>query len=151
MDTADEILARGRQRAAALDLPYAGALLPAEANALREQMPEASLVDVRTQAELDWVGGVPGALHIEWNGYPGGARNPRFAEELQQAVADRGAPVMFLCRSGGRSHGAAALAASVGYAQAFNILEGFEGDKDGAGHRGTVGGWKHAGLPWRQP
>ena len=28
--------------------------------------------------------------------------------------------------------------------------KGFEGDKDGTGHRGTLGGWKAAGLPWVQ-
>jgi len=151
MDVPDEIIARARERGHSLNLPYAGALLPAEAHALRQQLPDATLVDVRTQAELDWVGGVPGALHVEWNGYPGGARNPRFAEELARGVPSRDAPVMFLCRSGARSHGAAALAATLGYALAFNVLEGFEGDKDAQGHRGTVGGWKHAGLPWRQP
>jgi rhodanese-related sulfurtransferase len=150
MDTPDDILARARDRGRAMNLPYAGALLPAEAQALREQVPGATLVDVRTQAELDWVGGVPGALHVEWNAYPGGVRNPAFAENLQRSVPERGAPVMFLCRSGARSHGAAAVAATLGYRDAFNVLEGFEGDKDAAGHRGTVGGWKHAGLPWRQ-
>jgi rhodanese-related sulfurtransferase len=93
---------------------------------------------------------VPGALHVEWSAYPGGVRNPAFAESLQRAVPELGAPIMFLCRSGARSHGAAAVAATLGYRDAFNVLEGFEGDKDAAGHRGTVGGWKHAGLPWRQ-
>lgn len=150
MDTPEDILLRARARARQSDLPYAGALLPAEAQALREQNPAAVLVDVRTQAELDWVGGIPGAVHLEWNTYPGGARNPRFAEQLQQAVPARDAPVMFLCRSGARSHGAASLAASLGYRDAYNVLEGFEGDRDAAGHRATVGGWKHTGLPWRQ-
>jgi rhodanese-related sulfurtransferase len=148
--SSDEIIERGRERGRLLGLPYAGALLPAEAHALRERNPGATLVDVRTQAELDWVGSVPGALHLEWNGYPGGARNPRFADALQEAVPARDAPVMFMCRSGARSHGAAALAATLGYALAFNVLEGFEGDKDANGQRGSVGGWKHAGLPWRQ-
>jgi rhodanese-related sulfurtransferase len=59
-------------------------------------------------------------------------------------------PVMFLCRSGVRSHAAAQLAAQSGYARAMNILEGFEGDLDAHGHRGTVGGWRKAGLPWVQ-
>jgi rhodanese-related sulfurtransferase len=58
--------------------------------------------------------------------------------------------VLFLCRSGGRSHHAAVIAQALGYARAFNILEGFEGAKDAHGHRGTIGGWKVAGLPWVQ-
>ena len=39
---------------------------------------------------------------------------------------------------------------ALGYARCYNIAEGFEGDKDGAGHRGTVNGWKVRGLPWVQ-
>jgi rhodanese-related sulfurtransferase len=57
---------------------------------------------------------------------------------------------MFLCRSGGRSHNAAALAKQNGYTEVYNVLEGFEGDKDAHGHRNTVGGWRKAGLPWVQ-
>jgi len=57
---------------------------------------------------------------------------------------------MFLCRSGARSHQAAQAAMQAGYANAYNILEGFEGDKDANGHRNTVGGWRFAGLPWIQ-
>jgi hypothetical protein len=38
---------------------------------------------------------------------------------------------------------------AIGFAHCFNIAGGFEGDIDGNGHRG-VGGWKSAGLPWRQ-
>lgn len=148
MESPDEVLRRARDRAAAHNLPYAGALTPAEAHALMQQ--GAHLVDVRTRAELEWVGRVPNAVAVEWNTWPGGARNPAFAEELQAAVPAKDQPVMFLCRSGGRSHGAAAVAAQLGYALAFNVLEGFEGDKDAAGHRATVGGWKRAGLPWTQ-
>ncbi|MCU0805859.1 MAG: rhodanese-like domain-containing protein [Burkholderiales bacterium] len=150
MDTPETILARAADRARQTNLPYAGALTPAEAHALAQQVPGAKIVDVRTKAELDWVGHVPGAVHVEWNVYPGGARNPHFAEQLQWQVAKSDAPVMFLCRSGGRSHGAAAAAAALGYPRTYNILEGFEGDKDAAGHRGRVGGWKVAGLPWQQ-
>lgn len=144
----NEILRRARARAVERKLPYAGALTPAEAHALMQT--GARLVDVRTRAELEWVGRVPGAVAVEWNVWPGGTRNPGFAEELLAAVPPSDTPVMFLCRSGGRSGGAAALAAQLGYSQAFNILEGFEGDKDPEGHRGNLGGWKKAGLPWSQ-
>jgi hypothetical protein len=42
------------------------------------------------------------------------------------------------------------VAANAGYAQAFNILEGFEGDLDAQQQRGRIGGWRKAGLPWIQ-
>lgn len=150
MATIDELLKAGARRATELRLPYAGALMPAEAFELLDLDPAAKLVDVRTRAEWEWVGRPPGAELIEWNRWPGGARNPEFEHALLARVPDKTAPVLFLCRSGGRSHHAAAAAAQLGYALAFNILEGFEGDKDERGHRGTIGGWKVAGLPWVQ-
>jgi len=75
--------------------------------------------------------------------------NEAFVEELQGAVPDD-AIVMFICRSGARSHDAAALATQAGYDKAYNVLEGFEGDLDHERHRNTVGGWRAAGLPWVQ-
>ena len=149
-DSLESILERARLRGRELNLPYRGALTPREAFALWQSIRGAQMVDVRTRAELDWVGRLPGALHIEWNQYPGGVRNVRFPEELQLAVEKSDAPVMFICRSGNRSHYAAAVAAQLGYSEAYNVLEGFEGDKDPQGHRNTVGGWRVAGLPWTQ-
>jgi len=146
----DAILDRAKQRALEKGLPYAGALLPKEADSLMKRKPGAILVDVRTQAEWYWVGRVPGAVAIEWSVYPGGARNPGFIEQLQAGVPLTTAPVMFLCRSGQRSHQAAAQATGAGYPNCYNILEGFEGDRDSRGHRNTVGGWRAAGLPWEQ-
>ena len=150
MESIESILERAQLRGHELRLPYRGALLPSEALAIWESVEGAQMVDVRTRAELDWVGRVPGAVHIEWNHYPGGIRNARFAEELQLSVERSAAPVMFLCRSGNRSHFAAAVAAQLGYSAAFNILEGFEGDRDPQGHRNTLNGWRVAGLPWTQ-
>jgi rhodanese-related sulfurtransferase len=149
MGKLSEILTLAQQRAKAMGLPYEGALTPQEAFDLLRLAPGARLVDVRTRAEWDWVGRVPGAVEIEWNLYPGGGRNPNFATELMRQV-DREALVLFLCRSGGRSDAAARLASETGYGDCYNILEGFEGDKDANGHRGACGGWRHAGLPWRQ-
>ena len=143
----DKIKEAARQRARELSLPYAGALLPAEAYALMQK--GAKLVDVRTRAELHFVGAVPGSDAIEWNTYPEGQRNPAFLEELAEAV-HMDEPVMFLCRSGVRSHHAAIAATQAGWREAYNILEGFEGDKDPEGHRNTVGGWRRARLPWIQ-
>jgi rhodanese-related sulfurtransferase len=143
-----EILARAHDRALEAKLPYAGTLLPAEAWQLM-QHGGARLVDVRTRAELEWVGRVPGSVEIEWNAWPGGVRNVEFTAQLAQQVPTA-TPVLFICRSGARSHQAAVAATDAGFAQSYNVLQGFEGDKDEAGHRNTVGGWRAAGLPWTQ-
>ena len=144
-----EILKIAQQRARQMGLPYAGALAPADAADLLEQQPGAILVDVRSRAELDFVGRVPGSVEIEWKSYPGMAPNPRFLEQLTAQVPPD-ATVMFLCRSGGRSHESAAVATQAGYRDAYNVLEGFEGDRDASGHRNTVSGWRARGLPWAQ-
>jgi len=109
---------------------------------------QAVLVDVRTDAERDWVGFVPGAVHLEWKHWPGMQVNPRFDEELRARVPP-GRRIVMLCRSGVRSIASSRRATELGY-EAYNILEGFEGDADEQGHRGTRGGWRARGLPWRQ-
>ena len=81
--------------------------------------------------------------------WPGGRPNADFVKQLEDKV-DKSAPVLFICRSGGRSHNAAMMAQQAGYAECYNVLEGFEGDKDASGHRSTKGGWRFAGLPWTQ-
>jgi len=141
------ILEAARKRARDLNLPYAGALLPAEAYDLMQA--GARLVDIRTQAELYWVGRIPGAVLVEWNSYPGGALNLDFISQLGDFVGTD-ETVMFICRSGGRSHHAAMAATQAGYRDCYNVLEGFEGDKNPAQRRNTVGGWRVAGLPWVQ-
>jgi rhodanese-related sulfurtransferase len=135
------------ERAKKLGLPYAGALLPSEAHALAQA--GAKIVDVRTKPELAYVGRIPGSLAVEWQTYPGNKPNPEFIGELA-ANAGKDETLMFICRSGARSHGAAEAAARAGWKESYNILEGFEGDKDSAQHRNTVGGWRKAGLPWTQ-
>ncbi len=144
-----QILSLARQRAQQMNLPYAGALLPVEAHMLLQTLPGATLVDVRTRAELEWVGRVPNSVAIEWNDWPAGARNPNFIAQLEELV-DKRAVIMFLCRSGARSNGAAIAATQAGYTDAYNVLQGFEGDKDASAQRNKVGGWRAAGLPWIQ-
>lgn len=144
-----DLLALARTRASQLNLPYAGALTPAEANEVWHAAPGARLVDVRTRAEWDWVGRIPGAVEIEWMSYPGSKANPAFVAQLRREV-DPEALVMFICRSGARSDHAARAALEAGYLEAYNVLEGFEGDRDANGQRNRVGGWRHAGLPWTQ-
>ena len=149
MSSVTDILACARARHH--PLPYAGAITPQEAHALLQADPSVKLVDVRTSAERDWVGRValPEAQHlaVQWTTYPGGAPNPDFLQQLA-TQAGQGDVLLFLCRSGVRSRHAAKLATEHGYRHCFDILQGFEGDKDGAGHRKTLGGWCKAGLPW---
>ncbi len=153
VETPATLLARGRSRGTEAALSYAGALTPDEAFALLKS-PEALLVDVRTLAELTWVGRPSIAstqyAHIEWNGWPGGARNTQFIDQLHAACGEIGPsrPVLLLCRSAVRSKAAAQLATEQGFTQVFDVLEGFEGDKDAAGHRKSVGGWCWRQLPW---
>ena len=147
MSSIESIKQTARERARKANLPYTGALVPTEAHALMQA--GVRLVDVRTHAELYWVGRVPGALPVEWNSYPGSQRNPNFLAELEELV-EKDEPVMFLCRSGGRSHDAASIASAAGWHECYNVLEGFEGDKDARQHRNSIGGWRVAGLPWIQ-
>jgi rhodanese-related sulfurtransferase len=117
----------------------------------------ARLVDVRTMAEWNFVG-LPDLSEVgrevacvEWQSFPSGAPNPGFVAQVAAELGpDRAAPVLLLCRSGARSRAAAIALTQAGYAQAFNIAGGFEGDADGDGHRGQRNGWKAEGLPWRQ-
>lgn len=126
---------------------YAGDIPPPLAHAWW-QAGQAVLVDVRTDAEREWVGFIPGALALAWKQWPGMALNPAFGEELARAVPP-GKKVLFLCRSGVRSVAAAIRATELGF-EAYNILEGFEGEPDEHARRGFKEGWRYRGLPWRQ-
>ncbi|EER61678.1 beta-lactamase domain protein [Acidovorax delafieldii 2AN] len=112
------------------------------------QSGEAVLIDVRTDAEREWVGRVPGAIAVAWKQWPGMAMNADFDAQLRAAVPEGGRALM-LCRSGVRSIAAARRATELGIT-AYNVLEGFEGDPDENGQRGKKGGWRRQGLPWRQ-
>lgn len=149
MTAISEILARAQERAKQANLPYEGALTPAEAWEVLQHAPNAKLVDVRARAEWDLVGTIPGALQIEWQTYPGWHPNPYFLQQLKQAV-DPECLVMFICRSGGRSHRAAEAATKESYPDCYNIIEGFEGDRDKVTQQRNINGWKVAGLPWVQ-
>ena len=138
------------------DATYAGNKTPQEAWELLKAEPGAVLIDVRTDAEWSYVG-VPDLKAvgkdvklIPWKLFPTGQVNDRFAEQLLALGVPKDATLLFLCRSGVRSIAAAEAATAAGFTRALNVTEGFEGDKDAAGHRGTVGGWKVAGLPWTQ-
>lgn len=108
----------------------------------------AALMDVRTDAEREWVGFVPGATAVAWKQWPGMALNLDFDAALKAAVP-AGKKVAFLCRSGVRSVAAARRATELGF-EAYSILGGFEGDADAHAQRGRLGGWRWQGLPWMQ-
>ncbi|MCX7626794.1 MAG: rhodanese-like domain-containing protein [Methylophilaceae bacterium] len=148
MESLNQILARARERAQQQNLNYTGALTPTEAWQVLQRAPAAKLVDVRSHAELDLVGRIPHAIHIEWAFYPGWTPNPDFLAQLKMQV-DPECLVMFICRSGGRSDKAASLAHQAGYTEAYNVLEGFEGETNHTTkQRGDINGWRVAGLPW---
>ncbi|CAN5446103.1 rhodanese-like domain-containing protein [soil metagenome] len=126
---------------------YAGDVTPEQA-AQWVADGDAVLVDVRSDAEREWVGFVPGALPLAWKQWPGMVPNAGFDGGLRDAVP-AGKKAVMLCRSGVRSIAAARRATELGV-EAYNILEGFEGNPDADGHRGRLGGWRFRGLPWKQ-
>lgn len=136
--------ARGKQN----NLPYAGAVTPQEAYELLQLNPKASLVDVRSRAELELVGRIPFARTVEWAFYPGMVANPDFAAQLANLGLDKTAELIFMCRTGGRSHNAAVVAQQQGFSQVYNMLEGFEGEANADKQRTKINGWKQANLPW---
>jgi rhodanese-related sulfurtransferase len=149
MGSISEILGRAQARAQQANLPYHGALTPQEAHLLLTLAPQSKLVDVRARADWDLTGVIPGSVQVEWQTYPGWHLNPYFPQQLKQLV-DHEALAMFICRSGGRSHKAAEAAAQAGFLECYNILEGFEGDRDKVSQQRNLNGWKKAGLPWVQ-
>lgn len=136
---------------------YAGDLTPQQAWQLLAEHDDAVLVDVRTDAEWAYVG-VPDicdlgreAEFVQWVSFPAGAPNPGFLDQVRETGLAEGdeRPVVFLCRSGVRSIGAAKAATAAGLGPAYNVIDGFEGGLDDQGHRGG-GGWRATGLPWKQ-
>lgn len=122
--------------------------------------PRSQLVDVRTRAEWTYVG-IPDlapidkrAVLVEWQTFPDQSLDPRFVERLSGELKALGVQLdddlYFICRSGSRSMAAARAMAEAGYRCCHNVAGGFEGPLDDLRHRGTVGGWKAAGLPWLQ-
>jgi rhodanese-related sulfurtransferase len=142
------ILNDARRRAAHLHLNYAGSIAPIDAWQLFSSL-AAIIIDIRSAEERLFVGYVPGTLHAPWAYGVGMVPNPNFLRELEARVS-KDTVVLFLCRSGKRSAAAAAQATNAGWAHAFNIAEGFEGELDNARRRGQLGGWRHHGLPWIQ-
>jgi rhodanese-related sulfurtransferase len=142
------LLERGRARAAQKGSDYAGDVTPQEAHELLSSG-AARLVDVRTPEERKFVGFVPNSIAVPWATGTSFTRNPRFVRELEGKVR-KDEVLLFVCRSGSRSEQAAQAAARAGFQQAFNVVEGFEGELDQQQHRGSITGWRFHGLPWVQ-
>lgn len=145
--SADTIYDLAETRRIELELQYAGAVTPLEAWRLASTK-KAKLVDVRTPAEYKFVGSVPGSVNVEWRGadiLP----SAMFVSTLKD-VARLNEPVLLICRSGVRSHSAARAATAAGFTRVYNVLEGFEGQRNHEGRRGAIDGWRKHGLPWSQ-
>ena len=147
-ESLDEILYRAENRAREQGISYRGLLKPEEAWRVFQEYPGAKLVDIRTNEELALIGQVPGAIGIQWRLFQGWDLNPRFLRDIKKTFLPTDV-ILLLCRSGVRSREAAELLASEGFRNCFNVLEGFEGDKNEAGQR-VIAGWKVRGLPWSQ-
>jgi rhodanese-related sulfurtransferase len=141
-------------------LGYAGDILAVDAYALLGGDSASVLIDVRTQAEWTYVG-TPDIqalgktpLFLEWQSYPSMAIDANFTGRLeallQSGGVERGASLVFLCRSGARSRQAATAMTNAGWSPCFNVSDGFEGALSESRRRGLVGGWKAGGLPWTQ-
>lgn len=141
-------------------MSYAGDVSCNECWEMLSADPDAQMIDVRTSAEWNFVG-LPDlarlgreTILVEWQRYPDMSVNQNFASVVSAELEARGAgpdtPLFFICRSGARSQSAAIAMTAAGYSRAYNVAGGFEGARDGEGHRGTVEGWKFDGLPWVQ-
>ena len=139
---------------------YAGDINPKTAWSILENFNESLLVDVRTKAELSYVGYPDlsslkkSLINVEQQFFPDGKLNENFVAELEEYIKDelsnKEHHILFLCRSGARSARAAAMMTQNGWVNCYNIASGFEGDPDVFHHRATVNGWKYEGLPWIQ-
>lgn len=131
---------------------YKGDVTPIEAMERLNANTNSVLLDVRTFPEWNYVGvpAVDRLLTIEWQTFPHGAVNPGFVQQVEDAGVSKSAEILAICRSGVRSIAAAEALTAAGYENAYNVLEGFEGDKDANGQRGNLGGWRFHGLPWHQ-
>lgn len=131
---------------------HQGDISPAEAYQRLQNNPSAVLIDVRTQPEWVFVGvpAVERLIRQSWQVFPAMQVNGQFVAEIEQLGLPKDTEILCICRSGARSASAASALTEAGYGNAWNVAQGFEGDKDAQGHRGALGGWKAAGLPWVQ-
>lgn len=133
---------------------FKGDVSALDAWAALAESPAAALIDVRTAVEWAFVGipelsSLKKTTHrLEWQKFPGWARNESFLDEVLAAGLQSEQPLYLMCRSGVRSRAAAIELAAHGFTT-YSIADGFEGQLNPNGQRG-VGGWRALGLPWKQ-
>lgn len=135
-----------------------------EVSGFRQAHKDALFIDVRTRAEVAFVGiatvadqNIPYMViddfwaFDEAKGTYSMAANSDFGALIDAAVSARGlskdVPIILICRSGSRSARAANLLAQIGYTSVISVVDGFEGDTASDGTR-SVNGWKNSGLEW---
>jgi rhodanese-related sulfurtransferase len=131
---------------------------PKEAWKLVQDEPRSVLIDVRSHMEFLFIGHPVGSINIPWIDEPDWKINPNFATEVRRTMlggisceSDSGcAPIVLICRSGKRSLEAGELLIKEGFADIYNVDEGFEGELDDHHHRSTLNGWRFHKLPWEQ-
>ncbi|MBF0462767.1 MAG: rhodanese-like domain-containing protein [Magnetococcales bacterium] len=123
-------------------------ILPDEAFALLQNK-EVVFIDIRSTTEHFYVGNPKGAILVPWQDPPDAEVNPHFVEEVSY-IAQKGQPVLLICRSGQRSIDAGNALIEAGFQPVYHVLEGFEGDRDEDQHRNSINGWRVRGLPWTQ-
>ncbi len=122
-------------------------LKPAEAHEVLKANPDATYVDVRTEAEFA-AGHPAGAINIPVVFIKGPGQmevNPAFLEVAQHALP-KNRKLVVGCLSGGRSQRACEMLEEAGYADLTNVVGGFGGQRDASGQV-IVTGWRDSGLP----
>lgn len=133
-------------------------ITPAEAWEILQEDEQATLFDVRTSMEFEYVGHPVNAVNVPWKEAPEWSINADFVNQVRHVLSEKKGdsegielmPVLTICRSGKRSMAAAEELGRHGFTRLYNIEQGFEGDRDGARHRSTINGWRFANLPWEQ-
>lgn len=132
-------------------------LSPPAAYELLQEDPRALLIDIRSNMEFLFVGHPTGSVHIPWMDGPDWVKNPDFLPDVRQLLlggsgedSESPVPVILICRSGQRTVDAGNALIEAGIENVFHVDEGFEGNLDESHHRGTIGGWRFHGLPWKQ-
>lgn len=107
------------------------------------------IIDVRTQAEYEFVGHVDvpnGSPNIPYKFYPDWTVNNNFAAQVAKRY-NTDDTLILTCRSGPRAKAASSVLKKAGFKHVLYMSDSFEGPKDKNGHR-TVAGWKVNGLPY---
>lgn len=135
---------------------------------LKSEKSDVIFVDVRTRAEVAFIGmplvsdaNIPYMMSGDWGNWDEKKKNFKlepnsgFLLTMDDLIKAKGASketkIILMCRSGSRSAKAANLLAKNGYTSVYTVVDGFEGDKAKSGDlkgQRVVNGWKNSHLPW---